>query len=771
MVSARPLSLFGEMLRRYRVAAGLSQEELAERAGLSARAISDLERGVKQTPRKETVALLADALALSPQRRILFGATARPVQSFVIDQASARQVTGDLMTPLTPLVGREVELLAATQALARADVRLLTLTGPGGIGKTRLALRLAEELAGDFADGAITVSLAAIPDAASALPAIARACDLREEPGKPPLQWLIDGLGRRQSLLVLDNLEHMIGVASDLGALLSACPGLKIIVTSRQPLRIRGEYELPVRPLESAAATRLFSDRVRAQGVALDDTPQVEEIVRQICDRLDYLPLALELAAVRARTLPLLTLLHRLYSSLSLLTEGWRDAPERQRTLRATIAWSVDLLDESERQVFRWLAVFQGGATLEAAEQVCAPGGAEADAVLDRIASLVEKNLLMVDESQSEPRFSMLRTIWEYADDSLRDAGQEHSASARHADYFARLAEQDDWTDVEARDRLLQREEANMRAALRWATQMRQPALGLRLATGLARYWYMHGHAVEGERWLSDLLALDAQSKTRAAPPLRLAALYAASRFALDRRDVDRAESLAGEGATLAEQQASCADLANMLATQGHIAEARSDTDGALRLFERSLDLSRQANDLPASGRALSSLGNLARAQGDYAHATAYLEESIRVAHTLHLAWGVANGLTSLGHVVCEQGLYQRAAESYRESLTYLGAHANEESIAWTLEGVVALCVVANDFQHAAVLCGAIARLRGAASDGRPWPPYSRAVVKARAALDPASWEGAWSEGSAYSASGAVAAALGALERVAPLLG
>jgi non-specific serine/threonine protein kinase len=386
--------------------------------------------------------------------------------------------------------------------------------------------------------------------------------------------------------------------------------------------------------------------------------------------------------------------------------------------------------------------------------------------MLDQIAALVEKNLLVVDDTDQEtPRFTMLRTIWEFAEESLIASGEEQSARACHAAYFASFAEREEVSsEVDAHDSEIQRDADNLRAALRWAIGTRQPALGLRLAVGLGRYWYMRGYAVEGERWISELLAMDAQSGLSAAPRLRLGALYAASRFAMDRRDFDSAESLAREGIAIAERSVSSVGTANMLATLGHVAEARGERPQALEFFERSLEFSRQAHDAPAIGRALSSLGNLARTLADYSHATAYLEESVAVARTLHMSWGVANGLTSLGHVACEQGMLQRATAYYRESLRLYADLGNEQSIAWTLEGVVVLCAHAGAYQRAAMICGAITRAHGGASVGEGvWLPYAQASTDTRAALSPAEWEQATASDGAFSIADAVTTALAAL--------
>lgn len=766
-MNAQAISFFGQMLRRYRAAANLSQEELAERAHLSARAISDLERGVKRAPRKETVELLANALALSPQKRALFVSSARPALAPPPTPEPLRLVGGDLTTPLTPLLGRERELLAASKLLARQDVRLMTITGPGGVGKTRFALFLAEELADDFEDGVYVAPLAPLRDAALVAPLIARVIGLREEPGVAHVEQVTTHLRDRQVLLILDNIEHLMDSVNVVRALLTGCPRLRVIVTSRQPLRIRGEQEFPLAPLALDAAMRLFIDRVRAVRPLDSVSDEKGAVIRQICERLDCLPLALELAAVRARALPLRALLQRLDSALTLLTAGWRDLPERQQTLRGAIAWSVDLLDERERRVFRALAVFAGGCSFAAAQAVCGDDGGDPSALFDRLAGLVERSLLQIDASdEADPRFAMLETIRAYAAETLCAVGEEPQARERHASYFAALAEQSHSDpDRDAQDRGLLRDMDNFRAAIRWAIEMRRPAVGMRIASQLSRLWYMQGYMSEGEAWLSALLELDAQESEQAIPSLRLEILYGASRFAMDRRDYARAQMLAEESREVARQLGSASGLANALATLGHVAEARENYAEAATLFESSLDYSEQANDIEAMGRATSSLGNLARMRGDYQQAITCLEVSLGIASTLGMSWGILNALGSLGHISCEQGDYERAAERYRNCLTMSQSLPNEANVAWLLEGVVVVLAARGDYEQVARLHAAIVQLRHESDipGQRAWPPYARAVATARQALERGAWERATSITEVWAPTTAAAAGLEAL--------
>jgi predicted ATPase/transcriptional regulator with XRE-family HTH domain len=380
-------SAFGTLLRSYRLAAGLSQARLAERASLSMRGISDLERGARRSPRLETVRMLAEGLDLAAEDRVLLlqAAQAEPP---LAHGTKSEPIRSRLPLPPTPIVGRERDLATIMEWVEGSESRLITLTGPGGVGKTRLAQEVALKLGGQFTDGACIVTLVAVPDARFVLPAVASALGLPESPTVPLLMALEHFLASRHLFLILDNFEHVLGAAPDVAVLLSASAGLQVLATSRMPLQLRGERLLPISPLaipdtrqshpvaglEEYGAVKLFAARIKdvKPGFSLD-AGNAEAIV-EICRRLDGLPLALELAAVRAKMLTPHALLQRLERRLPLLTGGPRDLPTRQQTLRAAIAWSYDLLSPDQQTLFRRLGVFPGGWTLESAEAIAATG-------------------------------------------------------------------------------------------------------------------------------------------------------------------------------------------------------------------------------------------------------------------------------------------------------------------------------------------------------------------------------------------------------------
>ncbi|MFL5921075.1 MAG: ATP-binding protein [Gaiellaceae bacterium] len=421
--------------------------------------------------------------------------------------------------PVQPneLIGRERELAEAA-ALLNNGLRVLTLTGTGGAGKTRLALQLAAEVVEAFANGVFFVSLAPVRDWELVAPTVARTLGLREQPGETVLETLGDYLADKELLLVLDNFEQVLAAAPAVAGLCAGSPRLKLLVTSRTPLRLSGERTYAVPPLELPESVRLFADRAHAAALEFAVTDENEEAIAEICRRLDRLPLAIELAAPRIRSLPPEALLRRLDQRLKLLTGGAQDLDERQRTLRATIEWSYELLPAAERELFAQLGVFVGGCRLDAAEALCDSIGID---VLDGLQSLVEKSLLRQrPDADGEPRFWMLETIREYALELLGGAGALEDARRRHADWFLALAEH---VDVESRtgDQAawfvqLDADIANLRAALDWAEETREGELMLRLATALWGFWATRGHIAEGTTVLEEALTLSGRRPARA---------------------------------------------------------------------------------------------------------------------------------------------------------------------------------------------------------------------------------------------------------------
>ena len=405
----RETSSFGALLKRYRLAAGLSQEALAARAGLSARGISDLERGIKHTPRFDTLNLLTNALSLSSQQRTLLLTTARP-EAAVSGEAHPALPIHALPLPPATLIGREQEIAQALALLRDTNVRLLTIIGSGGVGKTRFALQLAHNLAADFSGGVAFVALAPIQDAAHVPEIIAQMLGLREKVDTPMAEQVLTFLHHKHFLLVLDNVEHLLEATSFVADLLASCSSLSVLVTSRTPLRLRAEHVFPLAPLTQDEAVTLF--RERTQAVRPGGTYDVVRVAA-ICERLDRLPLAIELAAMQVRVLSISDLLERLTHRLSLLRGGGRDLPERQQTMRGAIAWSYELLTEAQQCCFRALGVFVGSWTLEAAEAIgFAEGEIAPDDAILILAALVDASLVQVEmPSEGTARFGMLELI------------------------------------------------------------------------------------------------------------------------------------------------------------------------------------------------------------------------------------------------------------------------------------------------------------------------------------------------------------------------
>jgi predicted ATPase len=604
-----------------------------------------------------------------------------------------------LPLPRSRLIDREQELAQAKTLLQEEDVGLVTLTGPGGVGKTRLAIQVAAELASQFADGVAFVSLASLKDPDLVELTVARALQVSEANGQSIGERLLEYLRPRQLLLLLDNAEQLLSAAPLATRLLDAAPRLTLLVTSREPLRVRDERVVPVLPLAlpdtehlpdlatlaQVPAVALFVERVREVKPDFALTADNAQAIAEICRRLDGLPLALELAAARSTVLPPEALLARLEQRLPLLTRGARDLPQRQQTLRNTIAWSYDLLDESDKALFRRLAVFAGDFTLEAAEAVCVldtastASSSEADdgAVLEQLAQLLDKSLVQPQQDTGgEPRFTMLETIHEYAQEQLVASGEAAAMQQRHADYFLRLAEEADphmfGQEREVWMERLDREEANLRAALAWSKADRNAVqTGLRLVGALAFYWVLRGAVREGRTWLEGMLERTDDTDRSAA---RGKALIGAGWLAWAEGDYEVASPRTEEGLSIMREAGDKRVSGYAEWLLGLVRMGQRNSAAARPLLEESRTLFKDLGDVWGEASTLYLLGMAAYFSGDRAAARAHYEESLRLFQEQGDVFGVTLLVSALEVVVLPQDDEETARSLYEQSLPLLRA-------------------------------------------------------------------------------------------------
>jgi predicted ATPase/transcriptional regulator with XRE-family HTH domain len=726
--SAGALSSVGGRLRVLRVGSGLSQAALAERAGVDLATVKAIERDRRRRPHPHTLARLAEALGLAPAERDALLALARGEAVPSVDAgrpptalaAAPSDRLPNLPAPLTPLIGRTEEVVAAREQIAPTTgaTRLLTLVGPGGVGKTRLGLAVAAALAADFVDGVVFVDLAPLHDARLVPATISRALGVSETVGRSARKLLVEHLRAKRLLLVLDNFEHLLAAAPLVTDLLAACAELKVLVTSRTALRLRGEHRMVVAPLAvaessqplaviaEAPAVQLFVQCAQAiaRGFALSEG--VASDVASICKRLDGLPLAIELAAAWIGLLPPATLLQRLEHRLSSLTSGSSDSPERQRTLRATLTWSHDLLEPTSQVLFRRLAVFAGGWTLESLEAVCADTVLPADAVLDGLQVLLDSSLV---RRLGEARFSLLETVREYALEQLDAAGEGDEFRTRHSAYFLSLseraephltsAEQAAWLDR------LDGELDNLRASLAWARDSRELELGLRLAVTLLRFWDVR-HEDEGREWLDSLMRGVGDSREPRLATLHAQTLGTTSWLAYGQGDHQSAKRLAEQCLARWRQCGQVGNTPVALSTLAFVAGYEGNVPKQEALFRHSVALYRAAGDSGAAAWVLTWLATVRFSADDLDGAQALLAMALDAFQEKGDIHGIALAWHHSGNVAAARGEYERAQALLERSMSlYADVASDGGGVAYVLGALAGLAACRGEQERARTLC------------------------------------------------------------------
>jgi predicted ATPase/DNA-binding CsgD family transcriptional regulator len=638
------------------------------------------------------------------------------------------QALHNLPPQFTSFIGREREIAEIRQLLSAA--RLVTVTGAGGCGKTRLALQVAAKLLSGCADGVWVVDLAALSDRAFVPQTVASTLGVPEQPNRPPLDSLVDALRRRTLLLVLDNCEHLLTVCRDIAdALLRKCLDVRILATSREPLGILGEstYRVPsltlprpdrpctLNDLARYEAMLLFTERATLSNPQFRVTARNLPAIAQICSRLDGIPLAIELAAAKAKVLTAEQIAVRLDDRFGLLTGGGREALPRHRTLRATMDWSYALLSTKGKALLRRLSVFAGACTLEAVEAVCVGDELESSEILNVLTQLLDKSLVQMEDREGEARYRLLETVREYGRARLEEAGETDSARRRHRDWYLALAERAE-PELRGPNQIawlerLEEDHDNFRAALDWTrSHGGADAAGLRLATALYEFWEIRGHFIEARTWLDEMLRLD----QNASPTLRVRALNLAGHLAYTQGDPHRVSALCEEARALAKAAGYDSGYARAVHYLGHAAEGTGDHRRGAELLRQSVDIHRVAGSRLELARALHCLANALRFQGDFGKAPPLFEEALAIFQACADKRAIATTLHNLGYLALSQGDETRARTLFRGGLV-LARELGDRRVLNCLAGLAAASAAARP-RWAAPLFGAVGALMAAAA-------------------------------------------------------
>jgi predicted ATPase/DNA-binding CsgD family transcriptional regulator len=700
-------------------------------------------------------------------------ATHRAAPDEITMTTDAQSTRCDLPLQPTPLIGRDAERDAVLSALTHDDVRLVSLTGPGGIGKTSLALDVAMRVRSAFPDGLVFVSLAAIREPELVLPTIAQAAGIRESANLTPRTSLEEALRSKHILVILDNFEHLLAAAPDIAWLLATCANLKVLATSRARLQIRGEHELAVLPLPlpdsqdpddlTNPAMALFAERAREIEPAFNLDPVTTPVVAEICRRLDGIPLAIELAAARVKVLPPSALLARLDRRLPLLTGGARDLPDRLRTMRDAIGWSYDLLEAAEQSLFRQLSVFTGGFTLHEAQSLVEEDDAE-PAVLEGLAGLVDASLVRQLEREGEPRFLILETIREFGLEQLSIQGEADLVQSRHADLFLtfaeaatprlRGAERTAWLER------LEQAHPNLRAALAWSLEQHDAERGLRLAGALWQFWWWRSHLGEGRQWLDRALALP---DAGAYPVPRARALTGSGALAETQGEYAVAEAYHDRAEAAWQETGDTRGLAISLLFRWLVSFNADDQQRMNALAAESLRLFREIDDPWGIAMSLMEQGVMAMRRQDHAAAEEILTEGIARFEAINDQWGIAICKGVLANVATDTGDYPRSAALLSESLTTLLLLDDLWGVATVLPAAARMAAEQGEYAWAVRISGAIARMHetmGALLKAPFRVRFEQTLTEAKTVLGEERFAEALAEGQAMSPEQAVQEAI-----------